>query len=391
MSDSSPLSDPNAPRVVIVNNSRETFTSDRSGAIATCVWELCRAAERRGQAPEVVTRVGEGSVYPWPHLFAVPESSASPGRAGRVAEAASGAMGWARPAQRQYASHVLRRLREVRPELVIVNNDPELAAYLSAALGEVRVLHWYHNLETTGWRFRRRIVLDRRIALAAVSDYLARAVEGVYGLAPHRVSTARNGVDLERFIEKNSFAPLPTIGFVGRVAIEKGVDTLLRACRILAERGRAFGVQIVGDTNWGFSDGNPYGREVARLADELAERGVPIRRLGHVARAQIPAAIAESDVHVVPSRWDDPAPLTVLEGMATGVPVVASASGGIPELVWGAGRLVPRENAEALADVLDELVQDAELRRELGEEARRRAATFTWDETWAQLVGAGLR
>ena len=114
--------------------------------------------------------------------------------------------------------------------------------------------------------------------------------------------------------------------------------------------------------------------------------------MGHLPRNGIAEALAQSDIHVTPSRWDEPLGLTTLEGLASGQAVVGSATGGTPELLGGAGRLFPREDPEALADLLEELILDPELRASWGRRARARAESLTWQRTWDEIaVAAGLR
>ena len=149
---------------------------------------------------------------------------------------------------------------------------------------------------------------------------------------------ALNGVAAERFsIERR--APKVTVGYLGRLAVEKGADTLVSACLLLARRGvTEFRLQLVGDTNWGFSDANPFSRKVDALVADLVGLGVEVIRLGHLPRNEIAEALAQSDIHVTPSRWDEPLGLTTLEGLASGQAVIGSATGGTPELLDGAGR-----------------------------------------------------
>ena len=120
--------------------------------------------------------------------------------------------------------------------------------------------------------------------------------------------------------------------------------------------------------------------------------GVEVIRMGHLPRNGIAEALTQSDIHVTPSRWDEPLGLTTLEGLASGQAVVGSATGGTPELLGGAGRLFPREDPEALADLLEELILDPELRASWGRRARARAESLTWQRTWDGIArAAGLR
>jgi len=378
--------------VAFVNNSRETFTPTVSGAIATCILEVGRAAIAEGFDCPVVSRPADAEPYPWPGLhLTAPIRSHGPA-VGTALRARRRLNGWARPDQWSYAHDVLDELDALRPRVAIVSNDPEIAVFLRNKRPDLRVVHWFHNLEMSSDRHRRRFAADPGLRSVAVSRYLARAVEQVYQLTPLSVAVALNGVAAERFSTERR-APSVTVGYLGRLAVEKGADTLVTACLLLAGRGvTAFRLQLIGDTNWGFSNPNPFSVNVDALVAELEASGVEVTRMGHLPRNEIAEALTRSDIHVTPSRWDEPLGLTTLEGLASGQAVVGSATGGTPELLGGAGRLFPREEPEALADLLEELILDHELRASWGRRARARAESLTWQRTWDGIArAAGLR
>jgi glycosyltransferase involved in cell wall biosynthesis len=369
---------------VIVNNSRETYTTSHSGAIATCILEVVRVAGEG--APTVISRKGPGSPITGYPLVYVPSKSGPHGRIReQIRRARRRVDGWARPDQREYAHDVRAALRALDARQIIVNNDPEVAVALAHAFPSAHVVHWFHNLELAGDRFRRRFAASN-IRSVAVSRYLARAVEAAYGLTPLSVSHVLNGASFSEAVPLPT-GDLTTIGFVGRVAVEKGVDVLLAACLELAESRRDFRVQLVGDTNWGRSDGGPYSRLIDAQTEELKHAGIEVVRLGHLPRKSVPGAIAATDIHVVPSRWDEPFGLTTLEGLALGRAVVVSATGGSPELVMDAGVLFPREDPSALARVLSALLDDPQRRADLASRARERANELSWQQTWETLRG----
>lgn len=377
--------------VVLVNNSRETFTPTVSGAIATCLWEVANAAASRGDSPLVLSRPHPAEPYPWgPTRFLAPTARSLPSPVDRAMRRATG---WAAD-RRAWAHDVLRHLKANPARTVICNNDPELAVVLDRGLPGTRVVHWFHNLELSRDRWTRGY-MSSSIRSVAVSDYLARAAEQVYTLEPRSVEVAHNGVDTDRFAPTppaDDTTPRPVVlGFLGRVAVEKAPDVFLEAALLLAERGLPFSVQLLGDTNWHGHDGGPYGTRVRGLVERLLDRGVAVRAPGHVVRQDVPAELRRADVHVVPSGWDEPFGLTTLEGMASGLAVVATATGGTPEVVGDAGVLVPRNDPGALADALARLVTDREALQHARVAARRRAETFTWDRTWAALHGEGTR
>jgi glycogen synthase len=219
------------------------------------------------------------------------------------------------------------------------------------------------------------IVLTQRLADRLVAE----------DLAPGRVHVIPSGVDLRRFAgrlpDPAPDLPRPRVLFVGRLAGQKGVSTLLDAVPLL--RSRAV-VVLVGD--------GPQRPALERQAGRLG-RG-RVRFQGLVAHAEVPAWLAAADVLVLPSVYEELGSV-LLEAMAAGLPVVASAVGGIPEALGAAGRLVPPHDPAALAGAVDELLDDPALAARLGEAARRRATAFSWDalagrvlEVYREVVGS---
>ena len=131
-------------------------------------------------------------------------------------------------------------------------------------------------------------------------------------------------------------ADRPLVVAVGRLAPQKDYDTLLDAVGRLAD----------GDSRsrWSLVAGD--GPEHDRLQRVIDGRGLAVRLLGH--RADVPDLLAAADVYVLTSTWEARA-LVVQEAMRAGVPVVATAVGGVPELVGALPSLVPPGDASAVA------------------------------------------
>jgi glycosyltransferase involved in cell wall biosynthesis len=142
----------------------------------------------------------------------------------------------------------------------------------------------------------------------------------------------------------------------GRLSPEKGLDTAVEAAALA-------GVPL-----WIAGDG-PAEAELARLA---RERGAPVQMLGHVPRPEMPGLLEGAAMLVLSSRCHEFSPFSVLEAMGAGVPVVATRSGGVPELI-GAERCVRRGDAVAMADWMRALWGDPGRRREEGEALLARA------------------
>lgn len=181
------------------------------------------------------------------------------------------------------------------------------------------------------------------------------------------------GYGAERIVHLRSFFPGQVdanaerveddyILYFGRVAPEKGIDTLLRALAMLDEPPRLL---IAG------SDVDSTRDELERLAEDLDLSGVEF--VGFQEREALDDLIRRCLFTVVPSRWYDNCPMSILESFAHAKPVVASDIGGIPEQVAaGTGVLFEPDNPEDLAAGMTRLLGDGDVRRKMGRAALER-------------------
>jgi glycosyltransferase involved in cell wall biosynthesis len=233
-----------------------------------------------------------------------------------------------------------------------------------------------------------RRALAAASAVVAVSRGVADWLEE-FPAARGRIHVIPNGVHPGRFLPARRDPARPfSVGFVGSLKPWHGVGLLAEAFARLHARDPRVQLVVVGD-----------GPERERLQRDLGARGLTAcaRLAGAVPPAVVPAWLARMDAGVAPYPMASGfyfSPLKVLEYMAAGVPVVASAIGQIPELL-DAGRcgiLCPPGDVEALAEALDALRRDPALRQRLGaaghEAALRR---HSWDAVvQAILERAGL-
>ena len=168
------------------------------------------------------------------------------------------------------------------------------------------------------------------------------------------------------YVDATAIEPKPAPGgdvlYVGRLSEEKGVDVLLEALA----RAPGLRADVVGD--------GPARSSLERLAATLGVRD-RVRFHGRLAAGDVHRRMREAAVVVVPSRWYENMPITVLEAFAAGVPVVASALGGIPELIEDGrdGTLVPPEEPMLLAEALRPLTEDPARAFRMGVAARAKA------------------
>ncbi|MFK8183182.1 MAG: glycosyltransferase family 4 protein [Phormidesmis sp.] len=169
----------------------------------------------------------------------------------------------------------------------------------------------------------------------------------------------------------------PTIAVAGRLTHEKGVDVLLRAVALIVDRVPNVQVVIAGD--------GPERLALQALATELGI-DTQVTLLGHIPRAEVEQAFAGAWVQVVPSRWAEPFGFVAPEAMMRGMPVIASNSGGLAEVVLDGetGFSVPAGEAAPMAEVLLKLLSDPDLVRRLGRAGRQRAVTHFSESVWVE-------
>jgi glycosyltransferase involved in cell wall biosynthesis len=171
---------------------------------------------------------------------------------------------------------------------------------------------------------------------------------------------------------------------IGRLVPKKGFDVLINACGLLARQGVPFELRIIGS-----------GDLRADLLALARGKGIEdsVHFTGSVSQDEVVCELAAAEVFalapVVLADGDrDGIPNVLLEAMAVGLPVVASAVSGIPEVVVDgvSGRLVPERRPDRLAEVLAELLASPEERVRLGAAGRERALNeWRWDQTIAPL------
>ncbi|MFJ6216086.1 glycosyltransferase family 4 protein [Streptomyces sp. NPDC092296] len=243
------------------------------------------------------------------------------------------------------------------------------------------VVTMHHALLGTGMERRLLRLMERRVAraadllLGASSDLVARARElgaGDARLGPV-AAPPLPAATLDRAAARAALpgaSDRPVVLAVGRLAAQKGFDLLLDASRLLAGLDPRPLVVIAGE-----------GPEGGALRDRVAAERLPVLLLGH--RTDVPELLAAADLVVISSRWEA-RPLVAQEALRAGVPLVATAVGGVPELVGDAAVLVPYGDAAALGRAVAGLLADAPCRARLAEQGRAQA--LTWPDEVATVA-----
>jgi glycosyltransferase involved in cell wall biosynthesis len=283
--------------------------------------------------------------------------------------------------------HLARR----RPAIVHPHNPSSLHyAVLGKLSAGARVVMTYHGRGAQDARLPSAREWAKTDAVVAVS---AAAVDQIDAdRFRDRLTVIRNGVvptppaRTRQAVRDELGAGDRIVGIiVARVDGRKGHETLIQALGLLCASRTPVLLLVAGD-----------GAERARLERLAASQGLGpewVRFLGF--RSDVPDLLGASDFFALPSVTEG-LPLSMLEAMTHGLPVVATPVGGIPEVVRNGehGLLVPVGDASRLADAIQRLATDAGLRRRMGEAARERACSeFSFEtmtdqylELYARLV-----
>ena len=224
-----------------------------------------------------------------------------------------------------------------------------------------------------------RIVSNRLDRIITVSQDSAREITRAFGVAPEKIRVVYNGLDGQEF------APIPGLAkkeksliFVGNSEDrKKGLLYLLQALTYLPE-----------DVTLTVVDGGAPHRSFTPLLTEKYKIGHRVHFTGKIGSEDLVRFYCRAEIAVVPSLYEGFG-FPAAEAMACELPVVASTAGALPEVVGndGTGILVPPRNAPALAQAINDLLQDAGLRRRMGQAARRRVLSlFTWEKAAQQMV-----
>lgn len=276
----------------------------------------------------------------------------------------------------------VRRLAR-RADVVHLNISTLIGGLVGARLARrpvvLHVRESYAGRERA-WRAYCRLVRPLITRAIAISNDVATELRDA-GLGDRTV-VVHNGLPFAALAPPTAREGGPVVA-VGRINDWKGQDVLVEAVAVLRERGVRVPVEIAGDAL----------PEQRHLEDALralaAERGVrdDVRLLGYV--DDVPSLLARASIFVLPSKRPEPFGLALLDAMAHGLPCIATDAGGPRDMIdhGRTGLLTPMGDPVALADAIERLWNDPDLRARLGAAAAADVrARFSIERTAADVV-----
>ena len=240
-----------------------------------------------------------------------------------------------------FANLVLKQCNKNEYDLVLIENSPSLVNSFYKRYGNKIILHLHNDFLNKNTLFGEKII-DNCKKILTVSEFVKNKVDEI---KPNgKTLVIYNGIDLKKFdykkinidkrkrliekynISENDFLIL----FTGRVCDDKGVKELLLAFSKIQAKYNNVKLLIVGGSFYSNYKTDGYIRELKKIAKNFEEK---IIFTGYIEHNDMPMIYSLGNILVLPSKFDDPCPLTILEGMAMGLPIIASNCGGIPEEV----------------------------------------------------------
>ena len=266
---------------------------------------------------------------------------------------------------------------------VVVHTNWHHALLLLPFINRQRDFYWSHEIVPENWLYGHifRAIAKRVKCVVCVSHAVARS------LIASRVDSAKICVIYNGIVEfeciRSDVSALPPgtcIGIAGQIGAWKGHEDLIEAFGILAKNHEGLVLKICGRCEDEFAE---------RLRARISELGLA-RRVMWAGFVQDRARVyADMDICVVPSRFEDPLPTSAIEAGFLGLPVIATETGGLSEIVehGRTGLLVPVGMPNQLADAIDQLVRSPELRRSMGIRGKERMVAMFSEQRFVDEFG----
>jgi glycosyltransferase involved in cell wall biosynthesis len=348
-------------RLLYLAHAYPRWAGDVSGAF---IERLALAIRERGHDVSVLAPADEGkggrgelhglSVERLRYGPAAWENLAYRGTMADALRSPRGAMAFVTLVARQTA--VARRIASSRPRFDLIHAHwwvpGGVTAWAAESIGGLPYIVTMHGTDVAILRTGRaprvlagRVLRGARV-VTAVSSYLASTAAKATRLDPSAIVVRPMPVDVSRFTRESRGGG--GVVTVGRLTVQKKIDLIIDAIADLKSRGRVLPLTIIGD-----------GPERAGLERRAQERGIAAetRFVGAVAPEDVPRALGDADVFAFPAV-DEGLGLAAAEALMLGIPVVASRSGGVPDIVpdGGAGRLVPPGHLAAFTRALEDVL-----------------------------------
>ena len=286
-----------------------------------------------------------------------------------------------------YYKQVYRDCKKEKYDIIVIEGGSiERQRYLKFRRTGICCYHLHYN----GYPATNKKIYDYIIG---VSDFVLNEWKSKSPM--QKMITVRNGIDISLFQRKNTKCIREKLGFsdddfvvlyVGRIIKEKGIYELL--CAIEKITNHSIKLLVIGSSNFAIDSISDYEKNVKRKVGTLGEKVV---FTGYIPNKDLNEYYKAADIQVVPSLWEEAAGLVAIEGLASGLPIIATRSGGMTEYIDDKCALIVEKDenvVDNLANGIMKLYGDKELRKQMSEEGLKRCELFSGKIFYNNMVEA---
>ena len=293
-----------------------------------------------------------------------------------------------------YFEKVYADLKKKTFDYIIIENGAGLTYKLSQRGHKNLILHLNNDLLNSNSRYR-DIIFNSLSKILTCSNYIKERVSTIQ--PSDKIQTLYNAIDVNCFIPKEtSIIRREQMGFTdddfviaysGRVNNEKGISELIDAMLLLKDSIK-YKLMIIGGTFYGNAKNEDAFVQSLKEKSEIIKDRIVFT--GFVPYKSMPNYLHLADIAALPSMWDEPFGLTIVEALAAGLPLITTRSGGIPEICEGVATIVERKDiVNNLATAILDLYNHPEKRRKMATASIERAKLFD-KEPYAEKFFAAI-
>ena len=277
-----------------------------------------------------------------------------------------------------YLNRISKKLKKEYFDKILLENHPSQYLALKWRKNYMKYdgKYYYHCHNTFPGTYGCKNIINKTKGIICVSEFIASSISKYTSIEKDKFLVLRNCIDTMKFrtkltkeenlmiknkysIKKNEKILL----FTGRIIPEKGVMELIESLKYV--KSKNYKLLILGSALNEFSDKTEYEEKIQKMVEQYSDK---IIFTGFIKYDDIFKYYSIADIAVLPSIWDDPAPLTIIESLTCGVPIITTNSGGIPEYAQnGSAIIIDRDEnlPKKLAESIDYLIKNDNIRSEM--------------------------
>ena len=300
-----------------------------------------------------------------------------------------------------YLNKVSKILKKRNYDKILLENHPTeyLALKWRKNYKKYENKYYYHCHNEFPGTYKCKEIINHTERFICVSNYILTQLSKYLKLPKYKFEVVRNGINQNNFKkelaieEKNKLREKYNIEtddkiliFTGRVVPEKGIKELIKSLHNVKYKN--YKMLVVGSALNEIKTKTKYQLDVEKEIDKIKDKVI---FTGFIKYEEIPKLYQISDIATLPSIWDDPAPLTIIESLTCGLPIITTDSGGIPEYVNENCAIILKRDKnliENLSKEIDKLLEKQETREKMSIDSIKASENLTMEKYCEDLTNS---